>query len=69
VGGIVYGTGCYAALARFRAVGRDGATAEREITSAVEVRDGLIWRFRDFARWEDALKALGLPTDLTPGPL
>ena len=66
--GVVYGTGCYAALARYRAVGRDGVTAEREITSAVEVRDGLIWRFRDFAHWEDALEALGMPTDLTPGP-
>jgi hypothetical protein len=43
-------------------------TAEREITNTVEVRGGLAWRVRSFARWEDALEALGLLADLTPGP-
>ena len=66
--GVVYGTGCYVVLNRHRTVGRGGVTAERDVAAAVEVRDGLIWRFRNFARWEDALEALGLPTDLTPGP-
>jgi ketosteroid isomerase-like protein len=66
--GVAYGTGCVAALTRFRAQGRGGVTTEREIASAIEVRDGLIRRWRNFVRWEDALAALGMPAELSPGP-
>ena len=65
--GVVYGTGCFATLNRHRVVGRGGVTAERDIAHTFEVRDGLIWRFRNHARWEHALAALGMPTGLTPG--
>ena len=66
--GVVYGTDCVVSLNRLRAEGRGGVTTEREIASAIEARDGLVRRWRNFGLWEDALTALGLPTDLSPGP-
>jgi ketosteroid isomerase-like protein len=67
--GVAYGTGCAAALTRYRAQGRGGLTTEREIASAIEIRDGLIRRWRNFVGWQDALEALGMPADLAPGRL
>ena len=66
--GVVYGTDCVVTVNRFQAVGREGVATGREIASAIQIRDGLIWRWHNFAQLEDALRSLGMPADLVPGP-
>lgn len=67
--GAAYGTDCCAVLLRMRAEARSGLTTEREIASAINLRDGRIRRWRNYPRWRDALDALGLPPDRDPVPV
>jgi ketosteroid isomerase-like protein len=48
------------ALVGFDARGRDGIEVELEFVNHMVIRDGLLYRYRGFARWDEALAELGI---------
>jgi len=50
-------------LFRFRAKGRDGIQVQRPQAICDTVRDGRVVRAENFAAWDQALEAVGLPRE------
>ena len=44
----------------FHARGRDGIEVELEFVNHMVIRDGMLYRYRGFARWDEALAELGI---------
>ena len=47
-------------VSRFHGVVRGGAQADRRIAAAITLHAGLVWRYFNFPRWDQALEAVGL---------
>jgi ketosteroid isomerase-like protein len=46
-------------LAHFQARGLSGAEVDRVLPNHMVMRDGMLWRFRAFADWDEAVAATG----------